>query len=541
MKKLPIGIQNFKEIVTENYLYIDKTQYIYSLINGAKYCFLSRPRRFGKSLFLDTIGEAFGGDKELFRGLWIYDSDYTFPKHPVIRLDMSGISNRTPEALEASIKLLLKNRINIESFNNSFNKEFFDFSNANSSDVFRNLIIALYNKYNQKVVVLIDEYDKPILDHIDDINTAEENRKILRSLYGILKSMDPYLRFVFITGVSKFTKTSIFSGLNNLKDITMLEEYANICGIPVDDFDTLFGDYLEGLASNKKLKQHANIRDAIFAWYDGYSWDGESKLLNPFSLLNFFDQKRFSGFWYSSGTPRFLLELIKKKPESYCNITHTEINEYMLDSIEIENITIEPLLFQTGYLTIKEIPITLGSPVYILDIPNFEVREAFNLQVLSALTETDDVRVWQARTEMMKALQENAPDKLLIMLRALFASIPYELHVDREAYYHSIFYTIMSMLGFDMDVEVSTSRGRADAVLELDNIIYVMEFKYVKCPPDAGAEEKRELSEAALSEAIAQINEKGYAAKYNGRGKSICIAAFAFLGRDDIWGRYSKS
>ncbi|MCL2164083.1 MAG: ATP-binding protein [Oscillospiraceae bacterium] len=525
MKKLPIGIQNFKEITTGDYIYVDKTQYIYDMINGAKYYFLSRPRRFGKSLLLDTIGEVFGGCKELFKGLWIYDSDHDFQKHPVIRIDMSNISNDTSKILKTSL---------YDEINYLSRKEQLDISGSEPSTLFKRLIEGLYQKYGQRVVVLIDEYDKPILDHITDIKTADANRKVLRGFYGILKSMDPYLRFTFITGVSKFTKTSIFSGLNNLKDITMLEDYANICGIPVESLEEYFSEHIERLSTHKRFTQYDNIHNEILAWYDGYSWDGETKLLNPFSLLNFFDQKRFAGFWYTSGTPGFLLDLIKKKPESYWNLKNIELTEYMLDSVEIDKITIEPLLFQTGYLTIMDIPLTPGTPIYTLDIPNFEVREAFNLHVLSALTENDDVRVWQVQAKIRKALLEGDLQKMLEILRGLFASIPYELHVDVEAYYHSIFYTFMTLLGFDMDVEVSVSKGRVDAILELDDKVYVMEFKYKKCPPGASEEERRKLFEKALDEAMGQINDRGYAEKFMGSGKVIYRAAFAFLGRDNI-------
>ena len=525
MRKLPLGIQNFKEVVEGGYLYIDKTRYVYDLINGAKYYFLSRPRRFGKSLLLDTICEVLRGSRELFKGFWIYDSDYAFPKFPIIRLDMSSISNETPEVLKAA--LLYELRIKI-------NNERLSITDNNPQNVFKSLIIDMHKKYNQRVVVLIDEYDKPILDNINNMELADANRQVLRGFYGILKSMDPYLRLVFVTGVSKFTKTSIFSGLNNLKDITMLEDYAGICGIPVESLDECFGEYIENLSRHKRFKQYSNVRNEILAWYDGYSWDGETRLLNPFSLLNFLDQKRFAGFWYTSGTPGFLLSLIKKKPESYFNIRNTEITEHMLDSVELDKITIEPLLFQTGYLTVKDVPLTHGTPVYMLDIPNFEVREAFNMHLLSALTESDDVRVWQVRSEINKALQDGDLVKMLDMLRGLFASIPYELHVDAEAYYHSIFYVFMTLLGFDMGVEVSVSKGRVDAILELEGKAYVMEFKYENCPRGMSAEKKQKLVETALDKAMAQIVDRGYSDKFKGSNKAVYQAAFVFLGGGDI-------
>jgi len=525
MKKLPLGIQNFREIITGDYIYVDKTKYIYNLFNEAKYYFLSRPRRFGKSLLLDTIGEVFGGDRELFKGLWIYGSDYDFKKHPVIRLDMSNISNSSPSVLEAS---LLDDLVIITEI------EGIGITDQNPANVFKRLIIGLYKKYDQRVVVLIDEYDKPILDHLSDIETAVANRQVLRGFYGILKSMDPYLCFTMITGVTKFTKTSIFSGLNNLFDITMSHEYANICGIPIECLDEYFGEHIAYLSSCKIFPETDNIHEKILEWYDGYSWDGASKLLNPFSLLNFFMQKRFGSYWYTSGTPWFLIDIIKNKPASFVALKNLEIEEWMLDAFDIQKIEAEPLMFQTGYLTVKDVVPTDGSPIYALDIPNYEVRNAFNLHIVSGLTESGDVGAGRAQIEIGRALGRGDLQKMLEMLRGLFASIPYNLHVDLEAYYHSIFYAVMSMLGFDMDVEVSVSKGRVDAVLELENKVYIMEMKYCHCPTGASDDKKRELFDAALDEAMEQIRDRGYADKYRGSGKTIYRVAFAFLGRSDI-------
>ena len=525
MKKLPLGIQNFKEIIMGNYIYVDKTQFIYNLISNAKYNFLSRPRRFGKSLLLDTISVVFGGDREIFKGLWIYDSDYNFEKHPVIRLDMSNIANKTPDILEDSLASNILKRIQEENL---------DINDKIPSDMFKRLIEDLHKKYGQRVVVLIDEYDKPILDHINDTKTAAANRNVVRGFYGILKSMDPHLEFTFITGVSKFTRTSIFSELNNLFDITLNEKYSNICGITTDDLDKYFGEYIKRLSSKKSFLSYDNLHSEILAWYDGYSWDGETRVLNPFSLLSFFMQERFAAFWYASGTPRFLLDLIKKKPESYTNYEKIEMTEYMLDSYDIERIEILPLLFQTGYLTIKEIIFSMDEPIYVLDIPNNEVNRAFNMHIISELTENGEVRTGQMRMGINTALQTGDLTKMLDILRSFFASIPYNLHVDREAYYHSIFYALMSALGFDVDVEVSTSKGKVDAVLELADKIYVMEFKYVKCQPEEKPEIKQKLFEEALNSAIDQINAMGYGNKYSGSGKTIYQAAFAFLGRDEI-------
>ena len=525
MKRLPLGIQNFRKIITGRYVYVDKTQYIYNLLNDAEYYFLSRPRRFGKSLLLDTIGEALGGDKELFKGLFIYDSDYSFEKHPVLRLDMSNIANETPDILKKSLSFELEKR---------FKREGVSIGNNAPSDLFKALIEELYNKYKQRVVVLIDEYDKPILDHISNVEIAEGNREVLRGFYGVLKSMDPFLRFTFITGVTKFTKTSIFSGLNNLRDITMSRKFSNICGIPVEELEKYFSEHIGNLRSLDEFKHYSDIKKEILSWYDGYSWDGKTQVINPFALLNFFCEERFSSFWYSSGSPKFLMDLIKKRPEGYTDLKNPEIGEWELDTFSIENIQASPLLFQTGYLTVKEITEETGAPVYLLGMPNFEVREAFNLHILAEFTESGTMSAASAYRRIKRSLKTGDLQSMLETLRALFASIPYELHINREAYYHSIFYAMLNLFGFEIDAEVSVSSGRIDSALEIEDKIYIIEMKYENCPADATSEEKQRLFEKALDEGMAQIKYKGYAKKYAGGGKKIYLVAFAFLGRDSI-------
>ena len=525
MRKLPHGIQSFREIIEGDYVYADKTEYIYRLINNAKNYFLSRPRRFGKSLLLDTISEVFSGDRELFKGLWIYDSDYMFTRHPVLRFDMSNMSNERPDILQTSLLEELRKRIEEESLN---------VTSEIPSNSFKFLIRGLYKKYGHGVVVLIDEYDKPILDQINNIETAQANRQVLQSFYGILKSMDPYLKFTFLTGVSKFTKTSIFSGLNNLLDITLTEDYSNICGIAIEDLDKYFSDHIQYLSTLNNFKHYDNLYNEILAWYDGYSWDSKTKVINPFSLLSFFIQKRFMSFWYSSGTPGFVINLLKQKPESFLILNNLKISEMALDNFDVQKIELEPLLFQTGYLTIKDVIYTTGSPFYLLEIPNREVSDAFNLQIIAEFTEKGNTFTESSYMKIREFLKAGNLLGVLDTLKALFASIPYQLHIDMEAYYHSIFYAVMNVLGFDMDVEVSVSKGRVDAVLELDNNVYVMEFKYKDCNLKASEEDKRCLFEKALEEGMNQIKDRGYADKYTGSGKTIYQAAFAFLGRDEI-------
>ena len=525
LKKLPLGLQSFRKIITEGYVYVDKTQFIYYLLAGAGNYFLSRPRRFGKSLLLDTISEVFSGDKELFKGLWLYDSDYTFAKHPVIRLDLSSLSNKSPEALENSLALELHKRIAEEELK---------ITASLSSDLFKFLIEGLCQKYSQRVVVLIDEYDKPILDHISDVELAEANRTVLHSFYGILKSMDAHLKFVLITGVSKFTKTSIFSGLNNLKDLTLARDYANICGVTLEEFDAFFHAYIERLASLDEFAAYDNVREEILAWYDGYSWDGKTKLLNPYSLLSCLDLQTIESFWYASGTPKFLIDLLKQKPESFLELRNLKIRERVLDSFDVRSMEIEPLLFQTGYLTLKEVIYTKHPPVYVLDLPNQEVSEAFNLQIIAAFTGRNNTFTDNAYLRLAEALAAGDLKQVRDTLRGLFAAIPYQLQVNQEAYYHSIFYAVMRLLGFDLEAEVSVARGRIDAVLELNDKVYIIEFKYKQSPPEASAENKQKLFAAALAKGMAQIKDRGYPEKYAGSGKTVYLAAFAFLGRDEI-------
>ena len=525
MKELPLGLQSFRKIIRGGCVYVDKTQYVHELIKRDGYYFLSRPRRFGKSLLLDTISEAFSGDKELFKGLYIYDTDYPFEKHPLLRLDMSNIINESPEILKKEIADELMLRVE---------EECFDLDYDSPSTIFKNLIRKLYGKYKKGVVVLIDEYDKPILDRIGNMEIAEANRDVLRGLYGVLKSMDPFLRFTLITGITKFTKTSVFSGLNNLTDITLLKDFSCICGIPVDELQKYFGEHIKSLASVEELKCYSSIADEILAWYDGYSWDGRNRVINPYSLLSFIKAEEFSSFWFETGTPKFMMDLIKQQPEGYTNLTSFEIGDFALNSFDIDNIEIEPLLFQTGYLTVKDILRDYRSIAYLLDIPNLEVRDAFNMHILATFTESGAKSAETAYRRIEKSLRSGDLQDMLQTLRNLFASIPYQIHIKREAYYHSIFCAIINLFGFRLEAESQVATGWMDAALEYGDKVYIVEFKYKSCKKDATEEEKQVLFKEAMDEAMGQIKDRGYAKKYVGSGKTVYLAALAFLGRDDI-------
>ena len=525
MKKLPLGIQNFREIIEENHVYVDKTMYVHKLITEGKSYFLSRPRRFGKSLLLDTIAEVFRGNKELFKGLWIYDSDYDFKSYPVLKLDLSNVDNSTPAVFKKSLINLLRRRARDEGV---------EIGDETPADSFTDLIEGMYGQYNQKVVVLIDEYDVPILDHITEIETAEANRDILRGIFKALKSLDSHIKFIFFTGVSKFTRTSIFSSLNNVADITMLKKYSDICGIPIGELDYYFGDHIKNLEAKKVFESHFDIRETILAWYDGYSWNSETKLLNPYALLSFFHSEEIKSFWYVSGSPKFLIDLIKKSPESVPKLQNPIISERDMDAVDLANLDITSLLFQTGYLTVSKVVYIRATPAYELEIPNLEVREAFFTSITAGLTENRHDVASGAFRQIDTALSSGDMQTILKVLRSLFSSIPYQLHINAEAYYHSIFYAVMNVLGFKIHAEMSVSMGRIDAVLELGDKVYVFEFKYKHCPPDADEDKKRKLSAKALEIGMKQLKEKGYADKFVGSGKTVYQAVFAFLGRSNV-------
>jgi len=346
MKYLPIGIQTFEKIRNSNYYYVDKTMFVKKLENGGYY-FLSRPRRFGKSLFLDTLKEAFSGNKELFKGLYLYDNWDWEKKYPVVKISFGGGKVRTPKALINHMNFILKNVSQDHQI---------ELKEAIPDEQFYELIKSLSEKRGSQVVVLIDEYDKPILDAIENIEVARENREILKDFYSVLKDADPYLKLVFLTGVSRFSKVSIFSGLNQLNDITVDPSFATVCGYTQSELENIFEDRLKDFDKNK-----------VKEWYNGYAWLGES-VYNPFDILLLFDKKMFKPYWFETGTPTFLIKLFMKNRYYLPELENLEVGEEILSNLDVDNIRVENLLFQLGYITIKEFLEEDG--VYILSYPN---------------------------------------------------------------------------------------------------------------------------------------------------------------------------
>ncbi len=498
MKRLPLGIQTFSHIITNDYLYVDKTGYI-ELLRNYRYIFLSRPRRFGKSLLVSTLFEYFSGNSSLFEGLDV--SSIELKKYPIIRFDFSAIS-KSGKNFENSLYSFL-NEIAID---NEIN-----LSDVAPENLFYFLVQRLSQKYNSPVVILIDEYDKPIIDHIEYLDVANHNREVLRDFFSVVKSLDQYIEFMFLTGVSKFSKLSLFSGLNQITDITLHKIFSNICGISQQELESTFQEYIFDLQSSLEMERD-EVLSKIKLWYNGYSWDGESTVYNPYSLLNLFDTQVFSNFWFSSGTPSYLIKLITDKTVDINQVQNQPAVSESFNADDLSNINLNGLLFQTGYLTIKVLIKNEGEVFYILDFPNLEVRESLYRNLFSFMTNTSvDMVAYKSRV-LRTSLENGDINSFIDALKSIFAQIPYQLLRDEEKYYHSLFIMIMYMAGISIDSEINTNYGRIDGVAELSEKIYILEFKF-KIPAIQG---------------LKQIYKKKYFEKYQLSGKEIILLGISF-------------
>jgi hypothetical protein len=482
---------------------VDKTKSIYDLISGGgEYFFLSRPRRFGKSLLISTLAEIFSGNKEFFKGLWIYDK-IEWTQYPVVHIDFSKIDYETPEKLKESIKQFL-DRV-AKKYGLKLDKE----------RSYKESFVDLIEKLSVKgmVVVLIDEYDKPMIDYIeaDKIEVAKNIRDVLKNFYGVIKASDAFLRFVFITGVSKFSKVSVFSGLNNLIDITLMENFSTLLGYTETDLQHYFAPYIEQMAKKRGMSKNHLVK-TIREWYNGYSWNGKNFVYNPFSILNLFNTNKLKNYWFATGTPTFLTQLIKSQQSEIMQFENLPVKNYTFDSYDIENMEIPALLFQTGYLTVKKITIKNESETYHLSYPNKEVRESFLTHLFGAYTQKKMTLGTRVLGQINEAMEADDMDRFVQEIKSLFASIPYHIFIgDREAYYHSIIYLLLSLNGAAVKAEDPTNIGRIDAVFETGKKIYIMEFKI-------GSEQ----------EALEQIKEMKYYEKYLNSGKEIVLMGIGF-------------
>ena len=511
MKKLdlPVGEPAFKNIREWEFYYVDKTAHIFNLTRKPGYYFLSRPRRFGKTLLIDTMQELFEGNEKLFRDLHIHDRWDWSISNPVVRLSFDSKYSE-PGDLQKNLEsqlTWLENFAGIEPP---------DFTGP---DRFNNLILSLYRKTGQQVVVLVDEYDKPILDLLENKKQAEANRDYLHSVYGIIKGCAKYLRFVFVTGISMYSKVNLFSGLNNLEDISLDSRYATICGYTDTDIDTVFAPELDGLD-----------RDEIQRWYNGYSWLGEDKVYNPFDVLLLFSKRQFKSFWYETGTPQYLYNLLSKGKINTVNLENLDMDESELSNFKLDEISVNALLFQCGYLTIAEHEIRPGGINYTLHYPNHEVRLSFNKQMLSAIS-GNFPEVERRGKNMAKFLADNDFEEFGAELSSFFSNIPNEWYVKSrmqhyEGFYASMVYACFTAIGVTVTGEESTSLGRSDLVVVLAGEVFVMELKVAKQP------QERDKVEAEAIDAIAQIRENDYAGKYRYLRGKIHLLGVVFNGDD---------
>ncbi len=495
-RMLPIGMTSLRKIRTRDCHYVDKTDHLRRLVEGGDYYFLSRPRRFGKSLLVDTLQELFEGSEELFRGLAVHDGWDWSARHPVVRLDFGGGDFGDPDGVREETESQLKAAERLAGI---------EPGSARVSIRFRELIAALHERTGQRAVVLVDEYDKPILDALGDRDLARANRDFLRSLYGAIKACDRQLRFVFLTGVSKFSKAGLFSGLNNLRDITLAPEFSDICGYTDAELDAVFAPELEGLD-----------RDEIRRWYNGYNWCGPEKLYNPFGVLLLLAERRFGNYWFESGTPTFLVETLARRGLPTPDLDGMTGSESLLSAFDVDNISVEALLFQTGYLTIAGEED--GGRRYRLDYPNLEVRQSLGEALLGELLPAE-ARKKTGRLRLGELLEANDFKRIGTLFRGVFAAIPHQWYMNNpvakyEAHYASVIHSCFLMEGFEPVAEDSGSRGRADMAIRADGRVYLFEFKVV--------ERGREGT------AIAQLREKGYADKYRHFGRSVHLIGVEF-------------
>jgi len=489
-RKLPIGIQDFEDLRKNNYVYVDKTQYIYQLLQGKPY-FLGRPRRFGKSLFLSTLKAYFEGKKELFEGLKIAELEKDWTEYPVFHLDFNvglfinaeNVSERIAEKLDELERLWEKR-------NNAIGL----------ASRFEAVIQNAYERTGKQVVVLIDEYDKPLINTMDNQTANEEVRTLLKSFYGVLKSNDAYLRFVFLTGVTKFSKVSVFSDLNQLIDISLDSRYSGICGITQTELEENFVPEITAFAEYNKMSYNETLA-RLKKLYDGYHFAKVSEdIYNPFSLLNTFAKLDFAYYWFATGTPTFLAKALRnqnydiRKFDNDVLITETSIMDY-----RIENQNLVPLLYQTGYLTIK----SHENNLYILGFPNEEVKYGFLNELLPAFVLTPIATGNFSVVEFMQQIKKGDIEGFMTSLQAFFAAIPYDAIEQKhrnEQYYQHVFYLLFTLMGQFVQTEVKNNKGRADAVVKTADSIYVFEFKMD--------------DNATAEDALAQINSKDYAIPY---------------------------
>ncbi len=502
-RPLPIGIQTFSRLRNKGCYYVDKTSLIQQMIEEGDFYLLSRPRRFGKSLLVSTLKELFEGNESLFLGLDIHPHWDWSVKYPVVRLSFGGEVD-TPDVLEDNA---LSQLYGIEQ---AFALKLPPVKSA--SERLRHILHQLHQTTSQQAVVLIDEYDRPVLNVLEDSAKARANRDKLRDLYSILKDAEEHVRFVFVTGITMLSKTSFSSGLNNLDDISLYPPFATICGYTDRDLDTVFAPELEGLD-----------RDQIRTWYNGYSWLGNEKLYNPHDILHLFRKREYTGHWFKSGEPGYLYRLLMNRKVSPMQLEKRVVDADSISKFELDTFSSEALLFQSGYLTITERKQRGARILYHLDYPNFEVQSSFNMGLAEHLTGCGQA-VATAGQGFLEALGKTDFPAFKEKIQALLAGIPHPWHDSGElgryeSWYASLLYMSLRTTRVDLRVEELSTHGRADMVVLHESRVFVLDFKAV---------EERAEAEKGLDRAIAQMREKGYADQYRDRSEPIHLIGMVF-------------
>ena len=501
LKKCPLGIQTFSEVREGDYIYIDKTDMVYRMTQSFKYVFLSRPRRFGKSLLASTLHSYFAGKKELFKGLAIEKLEIEWTEHPVLHFDMSLGKHMGKEQLER----FLGERLAFEE-----RKYGIDNPATDINDRFTNLIVAAYEKTGRQAVVLIDEYDAPLLDVVHEDELLPQLRQVMRNFYSPLKACDPYLRFVFLTGITKFSQMSIFSELNNLTNISMDSEYAGICGITEEELTGQLSDYVDSIADNQG-KTHDEVLQQLKKNYDGYhfSWPSPD-IFNPFSLLTAFAKRKIGSYWFASGTPTYLIEMMRKFGVAPSQIGPTEAMASAFDAPTERMTSLIPLLYQSGYLTIKDY--YEEDNIYVLDIPNKEIRIGLMESLLPSYVQGGFNTGLVTVSKMNRLLRQDDLDGMLRLLQQYLLTIPQCDNTNYEGHYQQLLFVIFSLLGEYVDVEVRTATGRVDMVMQAFGKLYLFELK---------------LNRSAAA-AMQQINLNDYPARFSQSGLPIVKVGINF-------------
>ena len=492
--KYPLGIQNFEKIRTDGYLYMDKTAMLYDIVKGGTYYFLSRPRRFGKSLLISTLEAYFQGKRELFKGLAIDQLEQEWKRYPVLHLDLNAEKYTTPEALDHILNSVLVD------WENLYGKGDGETTLASR---FKGVIRRAYEQTGQKVVILVDEYDKPLLQAIGNNKLQDDYRATLKAFYGVEKSMDGCIQFAFFTGVTKFSKVSVFSDLNNLTDITMDRRYVELCGITEREIRHTLDAEVGQLALDNNLSKEA-CYEKLKLNYDGYHFEHDTVgVYNPFSLLHVMDAKAFKDYWFETGTPTVLVEALKQNGYNLNDLTQEEVTADLLGSLDSIDTNPIPLLYQSGYLTIKDYDPEFGT--YLLGFPNQEVGRGFTRFLIPYYSRLKANQGQLFVAKFVKELRAGKTESFMQRLESLFAQGDYQVMGDAELYFQNVCWVIFRMIGFYTEVERHTSDGRMDMVIQTQDYIYIFEFKLDK----------------SADEALRQIEDKQYAKPFEHDGRKI--------------------